>query len=254
MLLLSMNKPLPNSYSQLTANEALAPILPGLHAVDTIIPLTYTTVMDQASVSRLSSLSRMAIDAAISLAEIHRSAQIVIASEHTFGPEQPATSQLMCEVAIDEGIKPNRIELVDDARAPLDNTPQQLRALRRHMELKSLGSNVIAVAMDYHIPRIFRHARAMNIHLNAVAISDVLAATTHAANYPEFEYLLRGSHGFRTWESIVHATSKINPNGQLLDLITKLRGPQVHDLVTDEKGQVAPLNVTTKKYLEQLRK
>jgi hypothetical protein len=217
--------------------------------VDVVVPVTYSSNLF-ADGPRLSSLSRAAIDAAQLVCEELPDARMAIAGERTFDGFA-TTSELMCDRVVERGFSADRVTVLGNDRPDynLIHTARQMRAVSDHMD-ETGDEHALAVAMDYHGPRVHIHADAFGLStLQVVSVQSVLWRQGVAGEYPELAHL----RPFRQREAPIRMVSRFDPTGRVLDWGAARQGPRLHDVVESD-GKLEPVLSTARNRLAELRR
>lgn len=217
---------------------------------DAIAVLTYTTSVEKVEHRlefELSALSEAAIDAAVSLHRTQPDSHLYIAGEHSFGLDYPSTSELMAQRAVAEfGVDYAAITIDHDKSKNLINTPQQIERLG---QIIPLGSKVVAVALGFHLDRVLRHARAFNFPMDGVAVEDILESAKALELHPELAHVAPLARR----ERLINLLSRLNPRGNILNVLADIQGPRLHDVIETGDGEYETVMSTSRKRADELK-
>jgi hypothetical protein len=220
------------SNSVLTGEEALA-----LNSrVSYIAPLPYSCNIGIGPGNelepRLSVLSRMSIDSAVKAWEKHPDSKIVISGETDYDG-LPNTTDLMAEHAqqiseiVEESIV--RLNTLPDGQ-PLNNTYLQVESLLNY--LGGADGRVLGIPLGFHLPRVMQIAGAYGFDADFVTAE----AVHDAAGVSEYEVYLPHIAGLERSERMKVFVGRLDNKGRLGNLLQRITGPNLVDVVETEEG------------------
>lgn len=222
----------------LTGKEALAPD----RQISFIVPLPYSSNIEKYPdrlVPVLSMLSQMAIDAAIKAWEANPDSRIVITGETDY-EGLPNTTDLMAERARTTSDIPEdsmiQLHTLPNGR-PLNNTNRQIEAVAHYLSSANVDDSggVVGIPLGFHAIRVARAARAYGLStMDFVTAEDVL----HEGGVTEYDDRLSYLANLERSERIARFISRIDERGKLFDLIMRVKGPKIVDVVPTETEDV----------------
>lgn len=216
-----------------------------------IFPLPYTSNSYNGVGIVPSCFSTMSALAAGAVHLAYPNSRIVIAGEHTFGPDRASTGELMKDILVAQGVEATKVRLLDNASSPLNNTALQIRALDSYLrELALTDFKVVPVAHDFHMQRVKRMIDAYGLLAEFAEIGNILDQKGLKSAY---ERELSALEHFESRESLARAMSWIDPRGYVTMAVTAVLGPHVHDASFDPVSEkVEVFNQTARKRIAEV--
>lgn len=237
---------------EINANTIVAPeeLETVIDRVDAIATVTYSCNADYLDengepIVRLSALSRAAIDATVLVASEH-DRPIRIAGEHSFGFKSPSTAELMIERINGIGLQTENLESTGV------NLVHTARQVEKHSRRAADSSNLVAfVGMEFHLERIALHAQAFGLSMLCIDVREILEHHNKLDLYPEIDHIRPIADRER---HIRMLTKFIDRKGIILDAISSLQGPRLHDVILNESGEYEAILSTTRSRLKELHR
>lgn len=212
--------------------------------VSHIVALPYTSNIEIAEGrlrAKLSLLSEISVMGAIRVWEQYPESMVIIPGETDY-QDQPNTSQLMMEHALD------RSAISQDSIVPLNNLPDgralnntylQMEAVAHHMAKNTEG--ILFTGLNFHLKRVSDIAATFGINSAQYLSSEKIHTNVgDPNNYGRYFKLISS---MKRSEVLRRMIGRVDTRGKLFTRIMESRGPNLDDIVeingklTLERGQ-----------------